>query len=107
MHTIETFTASDGYVLHYRRYEPSREARGNVVCVHGIQSHGGWYEQSSSKLCEAGFRVLYLDRRGAGLNPQSRGDTPSYGRLLDDISEFVQSPLVMGAAAKRTIPCLL
>jgi len=102
--TIETFAASDGYILHYRRYDPSGEPRGTIIGLHGVQSHGGWYDCSSKKLCEAGFRVLYLDRRGSGLNEQSRGDTPSFGRLLDDIAEFLRAPAIRGADAQRSVP---
>lgn len=86
---VETFTASDGYRWHYRRYEPSGPARAHVVCLHGIQSHGGWYGHSCAALAEAGFRVSFLDRRGSGLNQQDRGDTPSFRRLLDDIAEYL------------------
>jgi alpha-beta hydrolase superfamily lysophospholipase len=94
---IDTFTASDGYPLRYRRYEPGGEPRATIIGIHGIQSHGGWYEYSCTKLCEAGFRVLYLDRRGSGLNDQARGDAPAFGRLLDDLVELVRSPAVVGA----------
>src|SRR5207302_5920773 len=38
----------------------------------------------------AGYVVSFLDRRGAGLNEQDRGDTPGYRRLLDDIAEFLR-----------------
>src|SRR5262245_29247513 len=89
---IETFAAADGYVFHYRRYDPAGTPRGTVIGVHGIQSHGGWYEHFCRRLAEAGFRVLYPDRRGSGLNPQDRGDCPSYHRLLDDLAEFRRSP---------------
>ncbi len=91
--TIESFTAGDGYVWRYRRYEPTSPPRATIVSIHGIQSHGGWYEYSSQKLCAAGFRVCYLDRRGSGLNEVARGDTPTFGRLLDDLAEFLQSPI--------------
>jgi alpha-beta hydrolase superfamily lysophospholipase len=97
--SIDTFAASDGYPLRYRCYEPSCEPRATIVGIHGIQSHGGWYEYSCTKLCEAGFRVFYLDRRGSGLNEQARGDTPTFGRLLDDLAEFVRS-----AAVVRAVP---
>jgi alpha-beta hydrolase superfamily lysophospholipase len=102
--TIETFAASDGYILHYRRYDPPVEPRGTIVGLHGVQSHGGWYDHSSKKLCGAGFRVLYLDRRGSGLNEKARGDTPSFGRLLDDIVEFLRAPTIHGADAQSHIP---
>jgi alpha-beta hydrolase superfamily lysophospholipase len=87
---IQSFTASDGYVWRYRRYAPSGLPRAHVIGIHGIQSHGGWYEHSCTRLSEAGFEVSFLDRRGSGLNEQDRGDCPSFRRLLDDIAEFVR-----------------
>ena len=92
--TIETHRASDGYVWHYRRYIPpsGARARAHVVILHGIQSHGGWYEYSCTRLAEAGFAVSFLDRRGSGLNQEARGDTPSLRRLADDIAEFLSAP---------------
>jgi alpha-beta hydrolase superfamily lysophospholipase len=87
---ILTHTASDGYRWKYRRYAPPTGPRARVVCIHGIQSHGGWYDHSCRALAEAGFAVSFLDRRGAGLNEQDRGDAPSFRRLLDDIAEFLQ-----------------
>jgi alpha-beta hydrolase superfamily lysophospholipase len=86
---IKTFTTTDGYVCHYRHYPASGEVRGRIVCIHGIQSHGGWYTRSCERLACEGFDVFFLDRRGSGLNEQSRGDCPSFRRLLDDIVEFV------------------
>jgi alpha-beta hydrolase superfamily lysophospholipase len=65
------------------------QTRGRVVYLHGIQSHGGWYEHSSRRLCQAGFDVYFLDRRGSGLNQADRGDTPTYQRLVDDVAEFL------------------
>jgi alpha-beta hydrolase superfamily lysophospholipase len=91
MSSLETFTAGDGYRWRYRRYEAIGPARAHVVCIHGVQSHGGWYEYSCSRLSQAGFTVSFLDRRGAGLNEQDRGDAPGFRRLLDDISEFLRS----------------
>ncbi len=64
--------------------------RARVVCIHGIQSHGGWYEHSCRQLAEAGFEVFFLDRRGSGLNAQSRGDAPSFRRLIRDVAEFLE-----------------
>ena len=89
MATILEHQASDGYCWHYRRY-PADRPIARVVYLHGIQSHGGWYEGSCSHLAGAGFDVYFLDRRGSGLNEQSRGDAPSFRRLLDDIAEFLQ-----------------
>ena len=65
--TVEEFKAGDGYVWRYRRFAPQGAARAEVAFIHGIQSHGGWYEYSSSQLARAGFAVSFLDRRGSGL----------------------------------------
>jgi alpha-beta hydrolase superfamily lysophospholipase len=89
--TLEEHTAGDGYAWRYRRYPSADPAKAYVVCLHGIQSHGGWYEYSCTRLSQAGFNVCFLDRRGSGLNEQARGDTPSFRRLIDDVAEFVLS----------------
>jgi alpha-beta hydrolase superfamily lysophospholipase len=100
-HSIQTFTATDGYAFRYRHFPAHGTPRGRVVYIHGIQSHGGWYVESSRHLARAGHEVFFLDRRGSGLNDQARGDCPSFRRLLADIAEFIQSkpgpaPVVAG-----------
>jgi alpha-beta hydrolase superfamily lysophospholipase len=102
--TLETHAAGDGYRWRYRRYWPPSAARAYVVCIHGIQSHGGWYEQSCTRLSQAGFRVDFLDRRGSGLNEEQRGDAPGFRRLLADVAEFLQAvrgePAALAAGAR-------
>ena len=95
---IKEHQASDGYRWKYRHYYTTVEPRGIVVFIHGIQSHANWYAQSNSRLAQEGYHVYFLDRRGAGMNGQDRGDAPSFRRLLDDIAEFVRDkprPLVV------------
>lgn len=87
--TIEEFTAGDGYRWRYRRYAAQGPPRAELVFIHGIQSHGGWYEHSCTMLSRAGFNVYFLDRRGSGLNDKDRGDCPGFRRLLDDLAEFL------------------
>ncbi len=88
--TVESFTTGDGYRCRYRRYRPPGEPRAEVVCIHGIQSHAGWYEYSCTRLAQAGFAVSFLDRRGSGMNEEQRGDTPGFRRLLDDLADFLK-----------------
>ncbi|MEW6250388.1 MAG: alpha/beta fold hydrolase [Planctomycetota bacterium] len=59
-----------------------------IFYLHGIQSHGGWFEWSASALAATGRPVILPDRRGSGLNSAARGDMPSYARLLDDLDEL-------------------
>ena len=56
---------------------------------------------------DAGFAVWFLDRRGSGLNPEARGDAPSFGRLLDDVAEFLRTFAVGGQITRRRIPLFL
>jgi alpha-beta hydrolase superfamily lysophospholipase len=87
--TVMEQVATDGYAWRYRRYVPDSTPRAHVVCIHGIQSHGGWYTHSCEQLRQAGFVVSFLDRRGSGMNEQARGDAPGFRRLLDDLAEFL------------------
>jgi alpha-beta hydrolase superfamily lysophospholipase len=100
---IESHTAGDGYRWRYRHYPAAGAAglRANVVVIHGIQSHAGWYETSCTRLSQAGFAVSFLDRRGSGLNEQDRGDAPGFRRLLDDLAEFLR-PLRVQQPAPKT-----
>ncbi len=89
---METMTYSDGYRANVRWWRPP-DPRGAVLYFHGIQSHGGWYEASGSRLAEAGLTVLMPDRRGSGLNHESRGHSPSVTRSIDDAKECLDTLL--------------
>ena len=84
---VLSIVAADGYRLACRRYVPSggRRPRGLVVYLHGIQSHGGWYDASSRRLAEAGLAVYLPDRRGSGLNAADRGHAESWEQLAADV----------------------
>jgi alpha-beta hydrolase superfamily lysophospholipase len=112
IYTVGSFTASDGYRWCYRRYRarPGAELlspRAHVVCLHGVQSHAGWYEYSCTRLSQAGFEVSFLDRRGSGINQEGRGDAPSYVRLLADVSEFLKHLRTTSAGSERPLPIFL
>lgn len=83
---------SDGYVARGRYWPASRPAApAAILYLHGIQSHGGWYERSASLLAAAGCAVLMPDRRGSGLNDAQRGDAPSAAVLLDDLDRLEEA----------------
>lgn len=88
--SIELLTTSDGYEHHYRHWQPDSRPQGFVVALHGIQSHSGWYEHSSRILCEAGYEVLFPDRRGSGLNDRERGHARHQRRLVNDVAHFLR-----------------
>ncbi len=93
--TIESIRLSDGYEVAVRWWLPD-QPRGAILYLHGIESHGGWYEGSGSFLAERGWAILMPDRRGSGRNTVARGHADSPQRLLDDGVELV------AALASRT-----
>jgi len=83
------WTMSDGYSIRGRVWPSSRDnLEYALIYLHGIQSHGGWFEWSASLLAASGCAVILPDRRGSGLNEIDRGDTPSWRRWLKDIDEI-------------------
>ena len=84
--SIRSLRASDGYQLHFRHWRPIEEPLALVICLHGIQSHSGWYEYSSQQVAAAGFEVFFADRRGSGLNEATRGHADHADRLLNDVA---------------------
>ena len=86
---LRDLTLSDGYVAKARYWSARGDATAPVafLYLHGIQSHGGWYEWSASVLADSGAAVLMPDRRGSGLNQAARGDVLRAERWLDDLDE--------------------
>jgi acylglycerol lipase len=76
--------AADGYALGYRKYQSAKPRGPVVACIHGIQSHAGWYDRSCRYLADAGFTTYFFDRRGSGMNTADRGHASSHWALLDD-----------------------
>lgn len=81
--TIEKTELADGTAVHVRWWRPS-QPRGAVLYFHGIQSHGGWYEESGRRLAAAGFTVMMPDRRGSGLNGPPKGHYASLDQCVED-----------------------
>jgi alpha-beta hydrolase superfamily lysophospholipase len=83
------FEASDGYPFHVAVWPAVAPARAQVVVLHGVQSHSGWYQSLGRQLAGAGFHTSFPDRRGSGPNQRDRGHAPSGRRLVKDIAEWV------------------
>ena len=70
---VRTFSASDGYPLKIAVWPPTRPAKGQVVVLHGVQSHSGWYHRLGRTLASSGYLASFPDRRGSGANQADRG----------------------------------
>lgn len=87
---LGSLTAADGYTLRYRRYRPQGLTRGAVLCLHGIQSHAGWYDASCRHLSGQGYDVFFVDRRGSGMNTEDSGFCTGITQLCDDVTRSVR-----------------
>jgi alpha-beta hydrolase superfamily lysophospholipase len=86
---IESYQSIDGQNLAVRVWESPREPLAQVVFLHGIVSHGGWYTASAAHLATAGYNVHFLERRGSGLNEAARGDVDQWRVWLDDVEIYL------------------
>jgi alpha-beta hydrolase superfamily lysophospholipase len=87
---IESHLAGDGTRLHYRVVDaPPGRCRGRVIYLHGSRSHSGWYLESAAELARHDYDVYLPDRRGSGLNRESRGDFMRREQLVDDLRRFI------------------
>jgi alpha-beta hydrolase superfamily lysophospholipase len=91
-HEINSYTAGDGRKLHYREW-PKWNPVGIVVCLHGIRSHSAWYMESCAYLNKKGYRVLFPDRRGSGLNREIGFSGFGYDIWIKDIEELIKQKL--------------
>jgi acylglycerol lipase len=80
-----SYKTADGTELPMRVWRPDRP-RAAVLYLHGIQSHAGWYADSSQFLAESGFAVYQLERRGSGMDQaHERGHVERAAVWLADV----------------------
>ncbi len=84
---IDYYTAGD-YRCAVRVWE-AKDPIADVLLIHGIISHSGWYGVSCQRLAEQGFNVHALDRRGSGLNFLDRGDIDHWKTWFDDVNHYM------------------
>lgn len=85
VHDYDTF---DGQRLAYWHW-PVERPHASLVYVHGIESHGGWFDATARRLVAQGVEVFAPDRRGSGHNWLGRGHCRAYEHLLLDLWLFV------------------
>ncbi|EMI47064.1 MULTISPECIES: alpha/beta fold hydrolase [Pirellulaceae] len=86
---LEYYTGHDSRRLAARVWNTEAPI-ADVVCLHGIVSHGGWYESSSASLAENGMDVHFLERRGSGLNVDSPGDVDDWQTWVSDFVVYLR-----------------
>lgn len=96
-----SWRTSDGYEIRGRFWPAAEPTDLAILYLHGIQSHGGWYQGSAAHLAAGGVPVMMPDRRGSGLNEAARGDVPEARRWFDDVAEHCD--WLRGATGARKI----
>jgi len=95
------FVGAGGRRLRYTVVS-ARRPRHELVYLHGIESHGGWFLAAAHGLAAHGCTTYLLDRRGSGLNRGTQpGDAASSAVLLEDVRRFrahaeLRSPVLVG-----------
>jgi len=73
----------------YRYWHSDRRA-GILVCLHGIESHSGWFPETAAALSEHGYQVYAPDRIGSGLSDGTRGDVSSWRVWLGHVRALIE-----------------
>ncbi len=91
--TLSTFTASDGDNIALQDWPLSEGValRGVVIVVHGLGEHAGRYGQVAHRLNRWGFAVRGYDQYGHGESDGKRGALPVSARLLEDLTDVIES----------------
>ncbi len=92
----------DGYRAFARLWLPPRPI-GAVLYLHGIQSHGQWFDVSAGQLADEGFAVLLPDRRGSGRNEQDRGHAAGPTQLVSDLKAALDVLTVRAETSQATV----
>jgi alpha-beta hydrolase superfamily lysophospholipase len=98
---FRTWRMRDGAAIRGRAW-PARASDPPVtfIVLHGIQSHGGWFEYSASLLAESGCPVILPDRRGSGLNAAGRGDAAHAQQWFEDLDDLVAAERAVRPTAR-------
>jgi alpha-beta hydrolase superfamily lysophospholipase len=104
---IEFYEAADGRRLAVRVWSADEIPAARIVCLHGITSHGGWYDRCCEYLAGAGFESHFLDRRGSGLNAEQPGDVDSWQTWLDDVGAYLRTIRHPDSNEQRRLPVVL
>jgi alpha-beta hydrolase superfamily lysophospholipase len=91
--TLSTFVALDGdnLVLQDWPLPDDQPLRGVVLLVHGLGEHAWRYDALAQRLSTWGFAVRGYDQYGHGESGGVRGGLPSDSRLLDDLTDVLES----------------
>lgn len=88
-HSEYSFTTSDGLKLFGQEWRPDGKQKAAIALVHGLGEHSSRYEHVANMLTDSGYSLTAFDLRGHGKSEGTRGHSPSYSALMDDIAKNI------------------
>jgi len=61
-----------------------------VILFHGLQSHSGWFTQSSNFIASLGYPAYAVDRLGSGLSEPIKDSQRSFKTFIDTVDTVAQ-----------------
>jgi alpha-beta hydrolase superfamily lysophospholipase len=86
-----------------RWWDPTGEARANLVICHGYAEHSGRYEAVGARLARHGLAVWAVDLRGHGASGGERASVRDVADLVDDVLVVLDR----AQAARPALPVFL
>ncbi|MDT3402020.1 alpha/beta hydrolase [Mucilaginibacter terrae] len=80
-----TFINQKGQQVYYRNWVPEGKPKGIVLIIHGLNSHGGYYQNFAAELVDNGFEVYAMDLAGRGRSEGERYYIADYHNVFADI----------------------
>lgn len=83
-----------GYVVQnaghklYWQYHQAKQARAQLLLVHGIGEHSGRYQDIIARFLSMGLNVFAYDQYGHGKSDGERGNLDSDSRLVEDLRDI-------------------
>lgn len=72
-------------------WSPAGASKGVILLIHGLSDHSGRYQHVGSFFAAAGYSLIVADLRGHGKSFGERGHFPSFQRVMDDLSLFMEA----------------
>lgn len=63
--------------------------RGVVLCIHGAESHSGWFDPLAQELQEVELDAFAYDRMGWGQSPGDNGELTSLHDIYDELCSLI------------------
>jgi acylglycerol lipase len=98
-----TFINPKGQHVFFRNWVPQGKPKGILVIIHGLNSHGGYYQDFAAQLQDNGFESYAIDLAGRGRSEGERYYIADYYDVFADIDQLMD----IASSACPTTPIFL